>query len=295
MKKFLLESFYFAVFFVVFFILINTFYSVIIVSTDWDFRKRLETLKFDNPDYELLVLGASTAFDAVDAELLTLNGIKSYNLALGGNTIRTSYVQLDEYLTKYSKKPQFVLLGLNSYEEEFNKDYIHPIVEVTMSNHDFSLDDVPILKFKWLGFEFLKKVASSKHRKAKLSDGQLKFKKIVPDYTDYIGSYLDLKKFESATWIREIAKLCTKKGIELILLEQPGYRKTQNLSDIGPYVIQFDNGYSASLYNFNNRDFCKIFDPEEDWIGNSHLNEFGAAKFTKELIGVIRSEKPESY
>lgn len=288
MRKFLIQLFLFIVFFTVFFALLNALFLGIIVSTDLDFKKRLETVKFENPDYELLVLGASTAFDAFDTELLTLNRIKSYNLALGGNSIKTSYVQLTEYLVRSSKMPQYVILGLNSYEERFDNDNIHPIVEVTMKDHKFSINDAPILKFKWLGFEFLKKMVSSKHRQARLSYGQLKFQKIIPDDTDYGEPSFNLDKFHSAIWIEEIAKLCHENNIDFIMVEQPGYRRTQNTSEIGPHYILFDNGYTAPLYNFNNRNFCLIFNSEKDWIGNSHLNEFGAAKFTQELIKIIQ-------
>jgi len=284
MKKFVIDLFYFAGFFAVFFILINVIYIGIIASTDWDFRKRLESLKLDNPDFELLVIGASAAMDAVDTELLTSNGIKSYNLGMDGSTIKTSYIQLKEYLSKYSKKPQYVVLGVNSFHESFNNNGIQPIVDITMNDHNFSLNDVPILKFKWLGFEFLKKIISKKHRKARLIYGQLKFQKTISDNTNFNGTYLNIQKFESSSWIGEIAKLCHKNGIELLILELPGYKEIQNLSEVGPYILCFNNGYSANLYNFSSKDFCVIFDADKDWIGNSHLNENGAAKFTRELI-----------
>jgi hypothetical protein len=94
-------------------------------------------------------------------------------------------------------------------------------------------------------------------------------------------------KIGSLHWIGEIAKLCNQNGIELLILELPGYKVTQNLTKIGPHMIHFNNGYSAKLYNFNSKNFCTIFDSNIDWIGNSHLNEFGATKFTKELINTI--------
>lgn len=290
MKKFVIKSIIFAVFFAVFFVLINVLYIGIIASTDCNFIKRFEALKFDNPDFELLVLGASLPQDGIDTELLTSHGIKSYNTTIDGSSVRTNYIQLDEYLTQYSKRPKYVLLGLNStLEKSFDDDEIHPLVEFTMKGHDYKLNDVPILKFKWLGFEFLKKIVSSKHRNAKLSYGQLKFQKIDPDNTNYNGSYLNIQKFESSHWIGEITELCTKNRIELIILEMPGYMEIQNQSEIGPYKLTFNNGYSANLYNFNSKDFCIIFDSQRDWIGNSHLNEFGAVKFTKELINVINN------
>ncbi len=45
------------------------------------------------------------------------------------------------------------------------------------------------------------------------------------------------------------------------------------------------------LYNFNSQDFCKRFDYDRDWIGRSHFNEFGATKFTHEVIKVVGLEK----
>jgi hypothetical protein len=288
MKKFVIKSFVFVFIFALYFVLINIIYIVIIENTDYNFKKRFESLKFNNPDFKLLVLGASTSLDGIETGFLTSNGIKSYNLAIDGSTVRTNYIQLNEYLTQYSKRPKYVVLGLNSsLEKSFDDDGIHPIVEVTMKNHNYIVNDVPILKFKWLGFEFLKKIVSKKHRNAKISYGQVKFQKAVSDNTNFVESYLDIRKFESSHWIREIAKLCNQNGIELIILEMPAFKETQNLNEIGPHKLYFKNGYSAILYNFNSRNFCEIFDSDKDWIGNSHLNESGAKTFTKELISIL--------
>jgi hypothetical protein len=68
----------------------------------------------------------------------------------------------------------------------------------------------------------------------------------------------------------------------------PGFKETQNLSEFGPFSIDFTNGCHANLYNYNSRDFCLIFDKDRDWIGNSHLNEFGAAKFAQELLKILK-------
>lgn len=159
-----------------------------------------------------------------------------------------------------------------------------------MKDHEYGVNDVPILKFKWLGFEFLKKIVSENHRKAKLVYGQVKFQKTIPDNTSFKESYLNIEEFESSHWIGELAKLCNQNGIDLLIIEMPGYKETQNLSEIGPHLLHFNNGYSANLYNFDSKDFCRIFDSEKDWIGNSHLNEFGAIKFTRELISIIKNK-----
>ncbi len=288
MKKFVIKLVCFLGFFALFFVLINIIFLASIAKTDYDFKKRLESIKFEDPVFDLLVLGASTAEDAFDAELFKANGFSCYNLAIGGSTIRTNLVQLEEYLDMYSTKPRRVLLGLNStLVDEFDNELIHPIVEVTLEGHKYKIEDVPILKFKWLGFEFLKKIVSKTHRNAIMVYGQVRFQKIVPDNTSFLDQYLDLAKFESSYWLSEITTFCNQNDIELIIIEMPGVRETQNLSEIGPHTISFNNGTSATLHNLNSREFCEIFDSNKDWTGNSHINAYGAIKFTKEIIRIL--------
>jgi hypothetical protein len=288
MRKFGSRAVLFTFLFLIYFSLLNIFFLGLIAFTDWNFIKRLESIRFNNPDYKLLILGNSLALDGIDAELLTSKGIKSYNLALDGSSVKTNYIQLSEYLSDYPVRPEYIVLGINANMESFVDEMIQPVVEVTMQKHHFSLNDLPVVKFKWLGLEFLKKVVSVKHRRATLSYGQVKFRKISPDNTNYVESPLNIQKFESSHWIGEIAKLCEQKSIELIVLEMPGFKKTQNISGTGPYMLHFKNGCSARLYNFNRKDFCSIFDSKSDWIGKSHLNESGAEKFSNELFNIIK-------
>jgi hypothetical protein len=287
MKKFVKKIFFFLSFFCVLFILYNTLFLGILMLTDWDFKKRLESLNFVNPDFELLVLGSSLPEYGIDTEFLTEHLMKSYNLALHGNPLKTSYVQLNEYLVRYSKKPKYVILGLNSFLDE-QTEYIHPVVDLTMKSHKFVLNDIPIISLRWFGVEFLKKILSSGHRKTKMSFGQVKSPRVNSDKTDYDILNLDLKEFELSYWIGEIAKLCTQNGIELIIIEMPGVKEKQNLTEIGPRTINFVNGYSALLYNLNNQEFCSFINENKDWVGLSHLNETGALKFTIELLKILQ-------
>jgi hypothetical protein len=290
MNKFIKDSLFFVLFFAIFFALVNIFYLGLLVSVDEGFKKRLQSLKFDNPDFELLVLGTSFAEYGIDTEYLTTHGIKSFNLALAGNSFETSYIQLKEYLIQYTQRPEYVLLVLNSFKEPTDSEIIEPVIEATMLDYKYGLKDVPVLRFTWLGTEMIKKVLSRKHRKARLSYGQVKFEKSNPDNTDYYNNILNLELIEVRSWGGEIAKLCDKNGIRFMVIEIPGFKETQNISEIGPHELHFDNGHSATLYNFNSQEFCKIFDSKKDWIGRSHLNEFGATKFTKELLRLINSQ-----
>jgi hypothetical protein len=278
----------FGLYFIVLFIFLNAIFLGVIVLTDWDFKKRIESLKFVNPDYELLVLGDSFAEYGVDTKLITDNGIKSYNLAIVGNTVRTSFIQLKEYFLKYQKKPKYVILAVNSFLDQFDDGIrIQPIVEFTMKNHRYSLKDAPVSKFRWLGIEFIKKIVSSKHRKARLSHGQIKWSKTTTDYSQCTEKYLDISKYEQSGWIGEIAKLCYLNEVNFIIVDIPSIKNFQNRTEVGPYRITFSNGYSADLYNFNSQDFCSIFKDDRDWIGQSHFNECGSAKFTGEMMRIV--------
>ena len=63
----------------------------------------------------------------------------------------------------------------------------------------------------------------------------------------------------------------------------PGFAKTRNTSNLGPYEIDFGDGLEVELYNFNGRYVSEFLDARSDWLGGSHLNQRGAEKFTKIL------------
>jgi hypothetical protein len=168
--------------------------------------------------------------------------------------------------------------------ETFDDDGINPIVEVTAKGYKFGVHDIPIVKFHWLGTEFLKKIVSRDIRKARLKYGQLRTERTKPDQTQFQMKDLDIKMFESSYWLGELSKACHDRAIRLMIIEMPGFMETRNILSVGPHRIHFNNVDQADLYNLNSFEFCKIFDPAEDWLGNSHLNQYGARKFTEALI-----------
>jgi hypothetical protein len=284
MNKFLRKAFRFLIFFIGFSILINLLFLVLVASTDWDFIKRREFLKLQNADFNVVVLGTSLAEYGIDTELMTYNGLKSINLSFVGSTVKTNYIQLNEYLQKISKKPDYVILAVNSHLEEFDKEGIQPVVEFTMKGHKYGIKDLPISKFNWAGMELIKKLFRKQYRETYLSYGQKKCDYSEPDLTDFNDLSLDLEKYESSIWIGEIASLCANNNVELIVIEMPGENKTRNKTGIGPFKVKSPNGYHSTLYNFNNHHFCEFIDNDSDWAGLSHFNRFGAEKFTREII-----------
>ena len=288
MRKFAKNTVYFLLYFITLSVLINLIFLVVIAKTDWGFSKRIESIRWEDPDYELLSLGTSLADYGIDAQLLTEEGIKSYNLALVGSSIKTCYIQLNEYLTKYDQCPRYVLLSVNGFLERFDQEGIQPIVEFTMKGQKIDFMDVPISKFQWQTTELIKKAFSEEYRSGYTSYGQTRRRKVTPDFSDYKNNVINVEEFESAYWIGEIAKLCNNNQIELFVIEIPTTKENQNLSEVGPYKLAFDNGHAANLYNLNSREFCQYIDSKNDWSGLSHFNEVGAANFTRELLKIIR-------
>ena len=158
-----------------------------------------------------------------------------------------------------------------------------PIVEYTMEDYRYTYNDLPFIKFKWLGAELAKKIMSKPHRNATLSYSQLRFAKTATDNTKLDTTIqLNLEKYKSSTWLVKIFELCNKNNITVAVVEMHGYKKTRNRDSIGPYKLPFSEGHYP-LYNFNSQSFGRVFNDSTDWIGNNHLNKNGAEKFTKHL------------
>lgn len=78
--------------------------------------------------------------------------------------------------------------------------------------------------------------------------------------------------------------MCKSKQISFYALGMPGYRSTQNQIPTGLDHLKIENNNILHFINLNNTDFCKeTFNTQKDWLGNSHLNEYGARKLTKYL------------
>lgn len=294
MYRFLLKIF----FFVVAVLVCNALYLVIVIKTDFNFKKRLETLNFENPTYELLVLGNSLALDGIDTELLTENGYDSYNMALAGSSIFSIKLQLEEYLSSYQHKPEYIILGLGSYINYIDNDskQIHPVVDFTRKEKSYTFDDIPMIRFKWIFIDLLKKLVSKKHREANLVRGQLRFSKRVADQSEIDTSRVF--PFEEYKFDREnpnnfssIINICSNNGIKLIIVEMPGFKRVRHKKSFENLVLDKTHN-NAVLLDYNNFESAEIFNSQTDWIGNNHLNVYGAKKLTQRLIQDLKGIDP---
>lgn len=281
MKRYLFQVLLFLLAFVGF----NIASIFLFIEYDWDFKKRVESITFKDPQFNCLILGNSYALDGINAEMLTTETQKTYNLSIAGASVRTNYIQFREYLDMYQTKPEKVILALDSFRHDFKNEVIHPVVEYTMEDHHYGLKDIPVVKFKWFYRKLLKKVLSSEHREAEIVQGQLRFAKSQPDRSKVPSDPPAIGKehYITSPWVQSIARLCSENNIELIIVEMPAKAALRNSSPVGPLDLVLGNGIPVKVYNFNSVDFNFGIDPEKDWVGNSHLNNTGAQKFTKTL------------
>ena len=293
MKKIIFKS----IVFLVITVLINIFYLMFIQRTVWDFKKSSEFLNLKNQSLDCIVLGNSVALDGIDTGYLSENGLSSYNSALGGANIKSSFIQLSEYLNN-NNPPKIVMLGL-SPEEKYNtyqkEPTIHPIVEYNYNlMNKFCFQSIPMVKFQWLAVEPFKRIISKDHKETKLILGQLQTKKTVPDKSNYkkeLKSSISIDDYKGAKYLFKIDSLCNSKKIKFYVLGMPGYKKTQNSIPLGLHVLKYGDNRKLNLINLNNKEFCStLFDSEKDWLGNSHLNVFGAKKLTQYIYVEYLSE-----
>ena len=284
MKKIGLKLFLFLMVVAIF----NCCYLWYLKNYDFELSKALFVSNMQDQEFDCIFLGNSVALDGIDAELFTKEGINAFNFALGGASIEASYIQLSKFLK--TNKTETVMLGLSPGVDykKFNPPPLHPAIEYSYDLMDkCSVRSIPVIKFQWLAVEPFKKIFSKDHRDARVVMGQLRTKKTVPDYTQYsdeVRNNIDISDFEKATYLFKIDSLCDANQVDFLVLGMPGYKNTQNEIPIGLHVLEYDGSNKFNYLNINNKQQCaQMFDPT-DWLGNSHLNQFGAKKLSEYLI-----------
>lgn len=294
MQKFLIKS----LIIVVLFLGLNVLYLQILKQTDWSLSKVSRIKQFENKDFDYIFLGASLTLDGIDAEYLVEQGINAYNFGTQGTSIRSSYIQLQHYL-KNNQKPKVVILGIGSLSKSY-KDYKHEFTislpyEYLYFDTEWRFDNLPMVKFRGAAIENLKQLVSKEHREAEFVRGQLRIKKRVRDKSNYntqLDSTIHVSDYKGASHLFKMDSLCKSRGIKFVVMEMPGFKKTQNLIPLGPHRLGDETHDTITLYNLNNKKLVsKLIDSNNDWLGNSHLNQYGARKLTAYLYENILTNK----
>lgn len=269
--------------------LLNVIYLLILICYSPGFTKMYETSKFNNHNYEVLVLGNSMALDGIDAELLTENGMSAYNLSVAGDHISTSLFLLEEYL-KFNEKPKIVVVGLSS---AIGKSYLNPVPftnpEVEFFYHPnwiSNLSNPPMLNFQWLAVDLLKILISKDFRDANMVRGQWQTKKVIADNSVFKATNSIPVDYKDP-YLMKLIILCESNGIQPVLTELPG---SNSKRDNFPFEhsVELKNKTARTLYNLNNYEISsKILNASSDWLAPDHLNQSGGKKITKFLFQQI--------
>lgn len=269
--------------------MLNLVYFFILLKFSPGFSKINTISKFENKEYELLVLGNSMALDGIDAAYLNEKGIKAYNLAVAGNHVATSLMMFEEYLKK-NKAPKTVLVGLSSAvgQSFLNKvPYHNPEVDFFYKPSLWqNIKNPPLLNFQWLAVDMMKIVISKDHRNAKMIEGQWRTEKVIPDNS--VFNPLKQKKIDySSPYLNKLINICREKNIKIVLVEMTGSNASRNNLPYN-YQVSLADKSNAKVYNLNNLEIGNaIVNPKTDWLSPDHLNLHGAKKETAFIYNEI--------
>lgn len=271
------------------FVSINLIFLLLLGIFNIEFKKTREISSFENKSFNCIVTGNSLSLDGFDTYYLNQKGISSYNFALGGSSFLTNIIQLEKYLEK-NQPPKVLILGLGSQFISRNLDQgtVHPIVEYFYLDNKFNIENLPVVRFKWLAAEMFKLLFSSDHRNAESKYGQYRSDRSVPDKTVFKQSIekFDVTAFVGSSDFKRLEVLLKNHKIDLMVFQMPLYRSSRNTLN-SVQEVRIDSTFSFPLINMNNHEVCeKLFNPEKDWLGNSHLNKNGAQKFTEYIYDV---------
>ncbi|MCA6423944.1 MAG: hypothetical protein IM568_14185 [Flavobacterium sp.] len=275
--------------FIVLLIIFNLAYFFLLLNFSPGFNKIYTVSKFENKNYELLILGNSMALDGVDASYLSENDIKAYNLAVAGNHISTTVMMLEKYLKK-NKTPKTVVVGLSSAvgqsylnEVPYNNPEVDFFYKPSFWN---SITNPPLLNFQWLAIDMLKIVISKEHRNATMVEGQWRTKKVIPDNSVFNSSKKKSIDYTNP-YLSKLIMICNDKNINVVLVEMIGSNASRNNFPF-IYNVKLADKSKTKIYNLNNYKIGNtIINSKTDWLSSDHLNVHGARKQTAFIYNEI--------
>lgn len=288
------------------FLLIQPFFSPKFVgeaSTMVDGLKQL-----DNPKLDVLFLGSSQMFCAVDAKTLTEKyNIASYNYGASSQPLSITEYYLNEAL-EYCK-PKMVLVELG------NLYYSNSQVDDTALTWNYAPTDMSLSKYNSV-FDVTKDIPKSlEHTLCPLLLYHSRWSEIsntdVNYYLNYYNSATyknrgflerneiasqrmqflngDKKEYvipdENKRAIKSIVKTCSEKGIKVVFFKIPVPFWTLQQSVVMKKELKKDGVKCIDFFDYIDDIH---FDEKKDFRDDHHLNVYGASKFTSFLGKYIK-------
>ena len=273
-----------------FILLIDTFYFIILYNIDFTTSKSIEIQKRNFQKDKWVTLGNSLALDGINSSVLEQSFSQGYNISIPGIGTKSMY-ELWSYKKSEFDSLKFIIIGFNSkyivgnsgnnplmniYSDE-NKGFIYNYMKIFPS----------IIKLKWLHIELLKRLVSSEHRNAFLEKGQLISNKVIFDNSNVVDSecYPILDRYVGDYYLSKIISESIEMGIRPIIVEMPLWKDSKNSC---PVKINTDSKSKIIIFNLNSKTDELISD--DSWLSRDHLNLKGSLELSLYLRELIKTE-----
>ena len=267
---------------------------------DYQFSKTAEFAEFKNENFEILVGGFSFSMNGIDLEVFDKEGFNSYNFSVGGAHITSTKLMLEKYLSK-NKAPKYFIYGASNFHfdtfikyKKNKKQKLHPLIDYHFSeSNKFSINNIPMIKFKWIFKDLLKGLVSKNHR-FKVVNGQVRSEiKRIDNTINDKKIILSFSKYYHDKNVIELSEICRKNNITLIMVEMPTWKSQKHSNKI---ELSYYKDKEIYFFDYNSLRNNKLkIDNKNDWTSDHHLNKYGAIKLSEILISDLKSEIIDKY
>ena len=258
---------------------------------------------------DVLFVGSSTVFSGIDPKVLWDEaGISSYDRANASQTMWISYYMIEDAFRWHV--PEMVCLDMTfiKYDDDFIEEPSTRKsldgMRLTPSKIDCALASmgedekladyiVPLFRFhsRWKEFTW-DDIRYAWYNKPVTVNGYICDKDVEPCEEDelvYSGSDKKISP-KNNEYLRRAIELCQSRGVKIMLFKTPAH--SDNWSDgLDAQIDEIAKEYGIDYINFDmlNDDIGLDYRTDTPDAG-SHLNDKGAAKFSKYLAGMLRDD-----
>ena len=301
----LLRSILFLSIFIIIGILLSFLLKYYTLKLDPNEKKVVDMVKMHDRDYDGLFLGNSLTFYAFDPTIIdSITNLNTYNLAIGGATITSMFVLLDDYLLK-NYPPDFIVLGLYLNNKEWG-DNIRPSIRKSISKNSIekynrflrenNIDNdwkenlfsyFNIYQYRRVIDRIFKIIIEPYNYKFKLINGHYVSSKNIEPIFEYPSHAGGINKHA----LKNFIDYCIQKNINVLLVELPNHKAyneaTINRAEVLSDIYEVLNE-KVEFISFNNPE---NYTEQKDWHSLNHLNKWGSRKFSVEFGNYLQRNK----
>ncbi|MBN4082109.1 hypothetical protein JYT21_00235 [bacterium AH-315-B15] len=262
----------------------NTFYSVkgnMIYDRFHEFD--------ENEDWDVIIFGSSHAYRAYDPKIFEEEGLKTYNLGSGAQSIVDTY----HIINNIKVLPELLIIDL--FSGSFELDRIESASKLIPNVKSPELaKEIAFSDYKWqltncYALRLLNKHESPVYIESESSDVYYRGYVSCPDSIKTEMDYSNLgEEFEpnelSQEYFQKLLNLLVERSAKVVFTSQPLPKPIQNteMEEMEKYIRKTIDG---RFYYWNmSIDLSDKFHPSNHFFDESHLNEAGVKIYNQFLI-----------